>query len=464
MSKKGFLRSLLSLLIAATFVFAPCTTAFTPIFVAEAASISQELDKGKWAPGTREALNKLIKANAGKKGAYAVFDWDNTCVYPDTEENMFVYMMDNLSFKMSPEEFRYAFTHYTDTGKDENIPIPKDNFVAPYTSIEGTPINIDAITEDVVSDYTFFYNNYRGMNSKATGNMTLEEIQQTDQFKDFKAKMWFAYSALYDSFAINVSYTWIMFVMFPGMTSAEARDLAVKASDWGLARENKKVYFDSPASLPGKAGAVSNTAAGNYFRNAMRLHSEMGNLIEDLELNKIPVYVSTASLQDIIDAVATNPKYGYNLPANRVMGMRLKKDANGKFIAQYDTSNNYTINSVDGKTVNINNILVKQYGTNPVMIAGDSDGDYYMMTELSGLNGMKMANTKKPVQLILIINRLKGNNIGALSKIAAAQLSGTPAGKTVVVLQGRDENTGMFVPSEKTVKLGKAYGSMALLP
>lgn len=460
MNKKGLMRSIPGLVIAATFVFAPCTTAFLHADTAEAASVSQELDRGKWAPNTREAINKLIKANAGNKEAYAVFDWDNTCIYPDTEENMFIYMMDNLSYKMTPEEFKYAVTHYTDTGKSENLDISKEDFIKPYTSVDGNKINIDVISEDVVSDYTFFYNNYRGMNPKSSGNMTLEEIHKTDQFKDFKAKMWFVYSALYDSFAINVTYTWSLFVMFTGMTPAEARDIAVKATDWGLARENIKVYFDSPETLPGKAGAVSNTAAGNYFRNAMRLHAEMGNLFEDLELNKIPVYVSTASLQDIIDAVATDPKYGYNLPPNRVIGMRLKTDSNGKFLAQYDTSNNYTINSVDGKTVNINNILVKHYNANPVMIAGDSDGDYFMMTELSGLNGVKMANTKKPVQLVLIINRLKGGNIGALCKIALAGGSD----KTVVVLQGRDENTGMFIPTEKSVKLGKAYSSAALLP
>ncbi len=400
-------------------------------------------------------LEKLIKNNAGNKNAYAVFDWDNTCVYPDTEENLFVYQMENLAFKMTPEEFKYAFTHYTDTGSVENLAISNENFVKPYLNVEGKPINISLIAEDCYNDYKFFYDNYKVMNPNAKGNLSLAEIKETDQFKDFKAKMWFTYSALYDSFAINVSYTWIMYVMFPGFTSEEIRDLVIQASDWGLSRENTKVYFESPISLPGKAGAVSNKAAGNYYRNAMRISSDMGVLIAALEENGIPVYVSTASVQDIIDAVATSPKYGYNLPKDRVLGMRLKKDANGKFLAQYDTSNGYTINSVDGKTVNINNILVNKYKANPIMIAGDSDGDYYMITELSGLNGVKMSNNYEPLQLVLIINRLKGGNVGALCSIAAEQLTGKKSGATTVVLQGRDENTGLWIPTEKTLKLGK---------
>ncbi|MBF0259669.1 MAG: hypothetical protein HQK62_12690, partial [Desulfamplus sp.] len=156
-------------------------------------------------------------------------------------------------------------------------------------------------------------------------------------------------------------------------------------------------------------------------------------------------------------AVATNPKYGYNLPEGRVMGMRLKKDENGRFLTQYDTSDGYTINSVDGKTVNINKILVPRYEANPIMIAGDSDGDYNMMTELSGLNGVAMVNKYNPLQLVLIVNRLKGGNIGELCKIADEQLSGKgkAVNSTAVVLQGRDENTGQWIPTEKTLKLGK---------
>ena len=462
MNRKNIFRSFLRVVIAASFLFALHIGEMALADSAQAAGAVQKLNKDNWAPDTREAINKVIAANASKKGAYAVFDWDNTCIYPDTQETLLIYMIDNLSFKMSPAEFQYAFTHYIDTGLTENLKVPTTDFASPYKNTAGKAINITSIAEDTVSDYTYFYNNYRAMNPNASGDMTLEDIQKTDQFKDFKAKVWFTYSALYDSFPTNVSYTWIIYIMFTGLTSAEVRDLAVKATDRALSLESVKVYFDSPESLPGKAGVISNTKAGSYIRGAMRLHPEIGNLYKALEVNKIPVYISTASLEDIIDAVATNPKYGYNLPQNRVMGLRMKKDANGKFIAQYDRGDNYTINSVGGKTVNLNNILVKKFNANPVMISGDSDGDYPMMTELSGLNDVKMVNDKKPVQLILIVNRLKGGNVGALCRFAA----GGVFGKTVVVMQGRDENTGLFIPTEKTVKLGKAYSesNLKLLP
>ena len=57
------------------------------------------------------------------------------------------------------------------------------------------------------------------------------------------------------------------------------------------------------------------------------------------------------------------------------------------------------------------------------------------------------------VKRILIVNRLKGGKkIGALSAEAAATI-GKPDAK--VLLQGRNENTGLWMPSETMLKLGK---------
>jgi hypothetical protein len=421
--------------------------------------------KENWAPNTKSAIENVIKKNFGQKNAYAVFDWDNTSIYGDVQDNLFSYQMENLSFKMTPDEFRYSFTHYTDTGLKTNLEIPKDNFDKSFSNIDGKPVNIVSIAEDCFNDYKYFYENYRKLNPCAAGNLSLDEIKKTDQFKDFRAKMWFTYAALYSSFSGNVAYTWIMYVTAPGFTVKQFRTMVEKAIDWGIKRECKKVYFDSPASLPGAAGAISNTTNQNYILNSIRPTLEMGSLFKKLAKNKIPVYISTASFQHIVEVFATNPKYGYNLPKNHVLGLRLKKDSQGKFLPQYDVSNGYTINSMAGKTANINNFLVKKFKANPVMIGGDSDGDYFMMTELSGLNKMKMINDYNPLQLVLIINRLKGGKIGELCKIAVDQIDGKRKDPTTIVLQGRDENLGSWITTEKTLKLEKLDPKeMKLLP
>jgi hypothetical protein len=445
--------------------FFPLAFLFVLVLPCFAGIHAQSTIKGFSSQSLKISFDELIRNNSGNKNAYAVFDWDNTSVYGDVQETLLIYQLENLIFKMTPGEFEYSFTHYAETGHAENLEIPSADFDKAYTNADGKPLNIGLMKDDCVNYYKFFFNNYRKLNPGAGGNFTLAQLKQTAQYKDFLAKMWFTYAAIYKSFSANAAYTWVMYVTVPGFTKDEFRTMVTEAIDGGIRRESKKVYFDSPLNIKSSAGAVSNTEAGNYFCNIIRMCPEMGSIFKNLEKNSIPVYISTASFQEIVDAVAANPKYGYSIPPNRVYGLRLKTDDEGRYLPQYDFSENYTINSMSGKTININNTLVEKYKANPVMIGGDSDGDYYMITELTGLDGMKMANNYKPVQLIMVINRVKGGDIGKICRIAAGQLEHEKTGDVSVVLQGRDENKGVWVPSEKTLKLGEfGENKFRLLP
>ena len=145
-------------------------------------------DKSNWAPRTKAAIDSVIKINTGNKNAYAVFDWDNTSIYADVQDNLFIYQIENLLFRMTPDEFRYSFIHYADTGSKENLLIPADNFVTPYLNTDGAPVNINLIAEDCYNDYKYFYDNYRKINSKSVNNISLDKLKQSERFKDFKSK------------------------------------------------------------------------------------------------------------------------------------------------------------------------------------------------------------------------------------------------------------------------------------
>ena len=60
------------------------------------------LESGRWVPENKVALEKMIEESKNQ-GNYAVFDWDYTSIYQDTQENLFRYQIDNLKFKMTPE-------------------------------------------------------------------------------------------------------------------------------------------------------------------------------------------------------------------------------------------------------------------------------------------------------------------------------------------------------------------------
>ncbi|MDP4196944.1 MAG: haloacid dehalogenase-like hydrolase [Bacteroidota bacterium] len=403
-----------------------------------------------WAANSKALIDKMIEENSAAKGAYAVFDWDNTSIFGDVEETLFLYQLDNLLFRMTPEEFKYSFTHYADDKTLGNLEIPNDSFAKLYNDAEGHTVNISLIAKDCCDDFEFLYANSNRMNPKK-GKMSIDEIKQSEQYLDFKAKMWFTYNAIYNSFNVNMAYSWILYVTAPGFTEKEYKKIIAKAIDNGMKSESKKLFFESPFALKGKGIKISNTCSGNYYKNAIRTTSEISGLFDKLMKNKIQVYICTASLQQVVETFATEKKYGYNLPLGHVLGMRLKKDANGKYLSQYDFSGNYMVNGFKGKSFNINNILVPKYNSNPVMVGGDSDGDYYMMTELSGLNAVKMINNYSPVQLVLVINRNKKGMIGQICSIAEDQmLSGKSSAPAKVVLQGRDETTGYWIPTEKT--------------
>jgi Phosphoserine phosphatase len=395
---------------------------FTSLGLAQAAG--QALTPGKWAPTTYQSMQALIDTygqngrhyNASNK-PYAVFDWDNTCIMNDTEEHLYMYQLDNLAFKLTPEEM----------GALVRKNVPAGAFSKDYNNAAGEPVTIDAVATDIENSYAFLYSNYEGFN----GTMSLEDIKKTDQYQDFRAKMWYVYDAIGDTYGTKISYTWVLF-FFKNMTTAEVQAVAEKSNDYGLGSDIRKIKLTSPALLPGKAGVVSAS-----FTTGLRLTEEIGDLMNTLRANGIDVYVCTASLEDVVAVFATNPKYGYNVARENVIGMRLEK-AGDVITDQYKTG--WVQTGEHGKTLAIQQVIASKRGFGPLLVAGDSSGDYNMMTEFP--------DTKR----VLIVNRLKGGKFGKLCAEAAATI-GKPDAK--ILLQGRNENTGLWNPSEKMIKLGR---------
>jgi hypothetical protein len=84
----------------------------------------------------------------------------------------------------------------------------------------------------------------------------------------------------------------------------------------------------------------------------------------------------------------------------------------------------------------------------PLFVAGDSDGDFEMMTQFP------------ETKLIYLINRVKGGDIGMLYKEA---LPGMAKAGRVVLLQVRNENTGLCRPYQETIRLGRTAPSPIVL-
>ncbi|MGD8192003.1 haloacid dehalogenase-like hydrolase [Brevibacillus ginsengisoli] len=411
------------------------TLSMSPVFSASAApqaqpkakySEAQVLDYGKWAPRNYEVVQNLINENGVKsksynpgKKPYAVFDWDNTSIMNDTEEALLVYQMNNLMFKMTPEEFEKAI----------RTNVPAGPFSDDFKTVDGKKVIFDDVVADVVSDYTYIYNHYKGLK----GSESLETVTNTDQFQDFRAKMFFMYEAINGTHGNAVGYHWVLY-LFDNMTVDEVQKMAEKSDDYALGNAIHTLTWTSPESMKGKAGVVTVEHV-----TGIRMTTEIRNLMNTLRSNGIDVYVVSASLEEVVEVFASNPKYGYSLPKENVIGMRLAMDAEGKFMPK--AKDNWFLTVSHGKTEVIKDQIAKTHGgAGPLLIGGDSKGDYEMMTEFP--------DTK----LRLIVNRVSGGTIGKASTLAAEQMKQP---QPQFILQGRDENTGEWRPSEETIKLGK---------
>ena len=411
-SKKSFV----AMLVLAMFLIAN---------VAVVSAAGQVLTPGKWAPNTYKSMQKLIDENGIKspnynssKKPYVVFDWDNTAIMNDTEEALYQYQIENLAFKLTPEEMGALVA--------KNV--PAGAFLKDYNNAAGQPVTLEALVADIVSSYKYIYENYIGFK----GLMSLEDIKKTDEYQDFRAKMWYAYEAIGDTYGTKVSYTWVLF-FFKNMTTGEVEALAEKSNDYALGQAISRAKWVSPASLPGKAGVV-----GVSRWTGLRLTEEIADLMHTFRDNGIDVYVCTASLEDVVGVFASNPKYGYKLPRANVIGMRLEK-VNDVYQDTY--KKDYPQTAEGGKTVVLKMLLADKKGYDPIFIAGDSNGDWNMMVDFKG------------IKRILIVNRLRsGKKIGALSAEAAATI-GKPDAR--VLLQGRNENTGLWMPTEYMLKYGR---------
>lgn len=385
-----------------------------------------KLITGNWAPTTRARIQSVIDANANK-GRYVVFDFDNTSAIFDVEEALLIYQIENLRFKITPANL---------TGVLETQ-IPDLNKSVGKT-VDGKEVTVSQLVADIVSDYQWLYENYKGFK----GTKDLNYIHATNQYQDFAAKLRYMYSAVGDTFDASVSYPWVTY-LFTGMTPDEVYALANDShAYWSTYGRYSSETWTSPVEMPGKSGVVSIS-----FITGITFTDELQDLYQTLMANKIDVYIISASFIDVIRAA--NDNFGYGVADDHVFAMRnVLKD--GKYVNQYDYNwggtGKYAQTQAAGKSTIITNFIAPKYSNvGPLMVFGDSAGDWNMMTDWMN---------KGDTQLGVIFNRYRKTSdpIWKGSDEAAKNIGKADAR---FVLQGRDENAGQLRPTEYSIMLGK---------
>lgn len=368
-----------------------------------------------WEESLYLAINKLVGKHGKDNEAYnpdnkpfAVFDWDNTSIIGDVEEALLYYMVRNLSFKMEAEEFYELIRKNVD----------KKDYPKEFNNLDNQRVNIDLISQDIKRAYEKIYENL----DIFEGEKSLEEVQETDYYQEFVSKMLYRYRASSFDKEAEDPYCWMSFLL-KNYKTKEVYDLCEKAYASMIKEKIRLEEFVSP-DIKSAAGRVSI----KYFVGIRPLE-EMIDLYQSLEENGIDCYIVSASFIDIVRAFATDLNNNYKMKEEKVLGLRLMKDDEGKILPKFDK--NYPISIREGKVQTIKKLIKNERNYGPIMVGGDSDGDFAMLKEFD------------QTDVSLIIHRINSGFIDELRQKARK-------GSTRYYSQGRNLLEASFIGSKKS--------------
>ena len=389
------------------------------ILVAAAISMTAcnaPMPRGNWSKVPYKALCQLMKEckaeadAAGHNVNYAVFDYDNTTVLQDVELACTAWQIENLRFKFTPDQVEGIFSY--------SIP----DLDKPLPGIGADGISSRMLISDIASDYRTMLQTAGVSCGWDLTPEQLAEVQQMPEFLDIRAKIWCLYEGLFFAFSYHEAFP-VLMAMFHGLTYPEV-DALMKE---GIAAQVAKgrlgdVVWESPEM--GEAGKVS-----YIIPDGLALSQEMRNLYKALPENGIDVYVYSASMEAVVEAMACDPQY-LGLDTSQVFSLRLVKGEDG--LVSQDYLPGYVQPYKTGKTEAIRTYTMPKYdGRDPVLIGGDSNGDYSMLTSFPGMR----------VGLIIDKGQTE-SGIGDLRKQALeAEAGGTPS---KYVLQRRGDPKPKF--------------------
>lgn len=273
--------------------------------------IQQVLSKRGWSLQNHDALNAFLASIDSRSVSHAVFDWDDTCIFQDTQD---------FVFRRLVEEKRFRF----DSACLRKDILPRSLWE--QTGCDALPVSYDSFTGDWL---------------RAPALDALVSVYQT----------------LCASKGLAWAYRWSL-LWLKDFTSEEIR---------ALSRETVRAELEAPL----RNVSPLERQDARAHPSGLRLHAEMQELVKALQSKGVVVWIVTASHTEVIEPLATEPEFGFGLPAGRVLG---NAPLNGLEDSDPGTWG-------PGKVRAIRQHLKQD----PLFIAGDSEGDYSMLTEFPGL-------------------------------------------------------------------------------
>lgn len=331
-----------------------------------------------WHPDNHRALERALadwRSRASRERLVAVFDFDNTTVFHDAGEALMRLQLDRMAFAMSPDELRGL------------LPDEIDGVGA---LVDGTAI-ADA-RDDVV------------------------DALAAKEREAFRAKLAWLYEALDETPGVGARFAYpFLACWLGGHTPDDVRALMADAARAAADEPFGRGTWTSPDT--GRIGARTAT-----FETGLGPQPEMQDLYRALLDAGVEVHVVTASQQHIVEGAV--PALGYPQDGVTVWGMRLEDGEGGRLAPRLVDSAGYPATWRAGKR----ELIAKHIERAPVLVAGDSDTDFEMMTGF------------EETEVRLLINRNPSPDTAVHALLADER----------TLVQGRYEPEGRFQPSRET--------------
>ncbi|GMF20311.1 unnamed protein product [Phytophthora lilii] len=430
------------------------TNLLAALFVAGAV-VSAESESYFVTPEAPDYNNKVVAdllANASSVRssgeAYAVFDWDNTCMFGDVSATGTFYQVDNLNFRFTPEEFETTFALGYNASSSDTCFANGTNSVIGQDA-NGADVTWAAALADTAKDYKVLYDAYiaptYNLTNGATANTSLSEIKQTVEFLNFRAKLGFLLYSLEVMDGGNeyseCSLTNAMIVyprLFVGMTEDEIKSFIRASVRWNLAESLESFTYTSTGDL----------VVESSYSKGLRVFGGQEATMRALRAAGVDVYIISASPELFAAEAAGLLGLGYLVPRDNVYGGRFKTNDAGLFTGELQ--DNYPITWGPGKATVVTSILMQIHkGAAPIYASGDSDGDCEMLGTVR--DGVVDTN-----------NRLMDSStcIHSFYEKACLYFGTTePITNNAYLLQGQDKAIGAWITSGFTTKDGVTYES-----
>ena len=345
-------------------------------------------DTGNWFPENLARINERlakIAAHPAAVKAAAVFDFDNTCIFRDVGQAVFCHQLRRLHYRLTPEQLAAI------------LPRPEGQLAEKPLAAIITAL-IDA---------------YQTLFPLLIAGRTAQALLMPQAGLFAALLLWFTVQARKDERLGPLYVLPFMAKLLAGFTTVELRFLSMDVVQAASAEPLDEATLTAEAPEP--VGRIE----ASYPRG-LHPHPEMLALMRRLAELGIERYIISASAEWLVEGAAK--WLGFPVHTDHIFGIRVRLDA-GEALTISDHPG-YPVTYRAGKNEIIGHWIG---GVRPVLVAGDADTDYEMLT-------------LPEVDIRLLLNRRQHGLI--------ASLYDDPR----ILLQGLNLATGRFRPTRESVR------------